>query len=134
MEERRFNRRFNLQLTCLLCRSNGDASAPRELVTDNISSGGAYFYTSSPYPVGTRLNIQVMVRRLGNLDANANGSYISICGEVHRTDAVGMAVEFDDQYHIFQVGAESCRKHAGGAALASGSRKQAFAEAAAMEE
>ena len=137
MNERRSNRRYNLQLTCAISTSSPDAQAPCELVTDNISSGGAYLYTTSPYPVGTRLKIQIMIRRSSHSDLGFTGACINVWGEVLRIDTAGMAVEFDDQYRIFQIGLGNGRKHAAGyrdVVCEADNNRAVFDQTVAMEE
>lgn len=76
-----------------------------QLVTHNISAGGAYINTVLSVPVGTRLKIQIIIEGRPDRRSAARGSAcVSLYGEVVRTDASGIAVEFDDQYHIFQIG------------------------------
>ena len=104
MEDRRTLRRFNLKLACRIWAHNRHGGQDHyEVVTDNISSGGAYFATYSPFRVGTRLNIRIMIQRSNRSGPCSDRSCVSICGEVVRTDASGVAVEFDDQYLILQV-------------------------------
>ena len=102
MEERRSQRRFNLKLTCLMRVCGSEEPMRCEMVTENISAGGAYFYTVSPLAVGVRLSMQIMIQRTDRSGSSLSGACVSICGEVLRVDVMGMAVEFDDQYRIFR--------------------------------
>jgi PilZ domain len=111
MEERRALRRFNLKLPCTLCAYGGKEQARCELVTSNISSGGAYFSTLSPYTVGTRLSMRLMIQRSKSGSAAAYRACVGVHGEVVRADAWGMAVEFDDVYRIFRISSEKNNRH-----------------------
>jgi PilZ domain len=113
MEERRSSRRFNLLLTSVVSAYDRDGYVHCELVTDNISAGGAYFCTPYPYAVGTHVSLQIMIRRNGNSSFPSHGACVNVRGEVVRTDASGIAVEFDDQYHMVQIPPETVERSAG---------------------
>ncbi len=106
MEDRRTMRRFDLKLPCFTRATNlrGD---PVQLATRNISSGGAFLMTEMPMPVGTRLTMEIVICRASGSADCASGGCVRLNGEVLRAEASGMAVEFDDQYLIFQVGGRS---------------------------
>jgi hypothetical protein len=106
MEERRSLRRFNLQLPCLIRARGRDGETHYKLLSGNISSGGAYFGVPSPFDVGTQVTIHIIIRRSGPTVSRSGDSCIKVQGEVLRAGESGMAVEFDDQYHISRISPE----------------------------
>lgn len=103
MQERRHIRRFNLKLPCIIKAVRRQADMAFEVMTRNISAGGAYINIAEPLPVGTHLTIEVMIRRKAGDASHSGCGCVKVGAEVLRTDALGMAVEFDDQYRIFQI-------------------------------
>lgn len=106
MQERRRMRRFVLKLPCLICVMEpglSDANDVLRMQTRNISTDGAYLSTESPLPEGTRMNIEMIVRRSLEAGDELAGSCISLRAMVVRTNERGMAVKFDEQYQISRI-------------------------------
>jgi hypothetical protein len=104
MEEKRTMRRFSLRLPCLICvldHCAGEAVYPTE--TENISSAGAYLRTGAPMPSGTRLSIELLVRRGSEAQPVRAESCVCLTGEVVRRDPAGLAVRFDHHYQIVRI-------------------------------
>ncbi len=104
MEEKRTMRRFSLRLPCLICVLDncvGEAVYPTE--TDNICSGGAFLRTETPMPPGTRLSIELLVRRGAEAQPARAESCVCLTAEVVRSDPAGMAVRFDGPYQIVSI-------------------------------
>ena len=102
--DRRAMRRFDLKLPCLTAPTGRDGGMDGEWVTLNISAGGAFINAVNVLSVGTRLEIQILVPSTGGRISDHGGAVVQLCGEVVRADAMGTALEFDDQYYIFQMG------------------------------
>ena len=70
------------------------------LLTRDICSGGAFFYTRRPLPVGTRVNINLILS-LEQLKMMAElKALLRVSGKVIRRENTGMAVSFDKDYHL----------------------------------
>lgn len=98
MEERRALQRFEMELPVRVSRKT-DCRENIMLRTFNISSQGAFIGTDQPFPVGTRLDMDVFLIN----GAGSKDDVISTHGEVVRTGPTGMAVRFDDKYRILPV-------------------------------
>lgn len=104
MHERRKERRFNLQLPCLITVSGNSAHSDcHQADSLNISCGGAYLNLSKPFDIGIRIGIDLLVRLATDPDCRPHGSCISLKGEVVRRDPGGMAVKFDGLYQIASI-------------------------------
>jgi hypothetical protein len=102
-KERRSMRRFELKLPFLTAPSGKDKEIDGRWLTHNISAGGAYINAVHVLPVGTRLEIKLLIPRTGSSSFVQGGAVVRLCGEVVRADEKGTALEFDDQYRIFQM-------------------------------
>jgi len=72
------------------------------LVTTNVCSGGAYFYTNQPLPKGTQVKIDLVLPldKLRKLQKEHKQALIKVTGKVLRTESEGMAICFDEHYEI----------------------------------
>ena len=103
MKERRRLERFDLEIPATIGFMNLDHKEKVfNLLTSNISSGGAYFHTTQPLPEGTQVKID-LVLPLDNLEKVKNEykqAYIKVAGRVLRSESQGMATCFDEDYQI----------------------------------
>jgi hypothetical protein len=71
-----------------------------EAVTRDVSADGAFIHTDQPLPVGTDIEMNLILP----LDIPSNKgnirSRIDVSGSVVRTESQGMAVCFDKKYQI----------------------------------
>ncbi len=105
MEKRRLER-FDLQLpaTIEIIGDNGDHEARFiNLLTRNACSGGAYFHTNQPLPVGTEVKIDLVLSIDSLKKIKGKHAFIQVNGSVIRTEANGMAICFDSNYSIKPV-------------------------------
>ena len=99
--ERRNMERFDLELSALLS-INDESGNQRavEVTTRNICSGGAFFKTDNPLPVGTDVKMDLILP-MEKLDTGkVNRSHIDVSGFVIRSEKHGMAVCFNNRYKI----------------------------------
>jgi hypothetical protein len=95
--ERRSNERFQLKVPAFIQHDREiEEKDARALVTRDICSGGAYFQTKDPLPVGTRVKIKMILP----LEGFKLESCIKVSGTVLRATKGGMAICFDDDYVI----------------------------------
>ena len=99
--DKRKMERFSLALPALLTvMDDHENHAPIECMTENICAGGAYFKIQNPFPIGTKMKIDVIlpVDKLSNFKGTK--SRIDVSGSVIRTEEEGMALRFDKRYNI----------------------------------
>jgi hypothetical protein len=104
VDEKRKLERFSLQLLSRLSVKSGDRGQDSiELLTRNISSGGAFIQTSRPFKVGTRLDIEVIfpLDRIKKVEGEM--ACMKVNGSVIRSDTEGMAISFDKDYQILPL-------------------------------
>ena len=87
--------RLSLEIPALLHAADDEGSEPRELVTNNIGTGGAYFRTSQPMRVGTAVTMEMLIPIGPFRRAEIEQTQYALAGTVVRCDEKGMAVCFD---------------------------------------
>jgi len=104
MNERRKMERFTLQLLARVSVRGEDQDQPAiEILTKNVSAGGAFIHTPGPLSVGTQLNIEVLLP-IGEIKkVKGEMAFIKVSGSVIRTDEKGMAISFDEDYQILPL-------------------------------
>ena len=76
----------------------------KNLLTMNICSGGAFFHTTQPLAVGTKIRIS-LVLPLDRLKEAIRGHQevcVRVTGRVLRSESDGMAVSFNQDYRFGQ--------------------------------
>ena len=106
MENLRRLERFSLKLPAtieILSDTEEHDKKVLNLLTANICSGGAFFYTDMPLPEGTSVKIDLVlsIDELKKLDGKQ--AFIKVNGEVIRTELNGRAICFGWDYTIKSV-------------------------------
>jgi len=111
--EQRLHERFTMHLPVRVALISGtDIETFGELITANISSGGAFISTDQPLPVASRIAMEFLIsfvdlkklRFILSLDSlrrcAGKPAWVKATGVVIRHDDGGMAVIFDDDYQL----------------------------------
>ncbi|HEA69510.1 MAG TPA: PilZ domain-containing protein [Desulfobacterales bacterium] len=99
--EKRKLERFKLQLLShITVRGKGKDIKTIKLLTQDVSSGGAFFKTPDPLSVGTRVDLDLVIKidRLKNIAGNS--ALVNLTGTIIRTHEEGMAICFDENFQI----------------------------------
>ncbi len=94
--ERRRLQRFTVSAFATVQTLSSGSSQVFELITRDISSGGAFFPTEVPLPTGEKVRITVFL----SISPLRKKSKIQTEGEVIRSGSEGMAVRFVGPYSI----------------------------------
>jgi hypothetical protein len=101
--EKRTLERFDLKIPAKIEIGNSDHEEKIiDLMTKDICSGGAFFHTPQPLPIGTNVKIDLILplERLKKLNNDCTQAYIKVTGTVLRSESSGMAIHFHEDYHI----------------------------------
>ena len=112
MKEKRKLERFDLELPATIqFLTPGQEKSLLDLLTTNISSGGAFFHTTRPLPEGTPVKIDLILPlgRLKKLKDDSKQAYIKVTGTVLRSESEGMAICFDQDYQLVGVSQNTTR-------------------------
>jgi len=100
VEKRKIDR-FSLELSALLSIEDEKGNQRSiEARTGDISSGGAFFRTNTPFSVGTDVKLGLILPSDKFKKLGGKRSRIDVSGRVIRADNHGMAVCFDKKYRI----------------------------------
>mgnify|MGYP001556187090 CR=1 FL=1 len=104
MIEKRKVERFDLELEAFVSLpGETDQSDMGNLLTRDVSMNGVFLVTDAPLPVGSKVNVDMILTLGGRKKQNAQQAWIKASGKVLRTDNQGMAVSFDDQSRILPL-------------------------------
>jgi len=98
--DRRKLERFSLEIPAYTRIGNNDNYQSYKLITKNICSGGAFLYIDHMIPVGTEVDIDLVIpiSQLKNIDAH--NVLIQVNGSVIRNEIDGIAICFENNYKI----------------------------------
>ena len=96
--------RFAITLPAFIESQTGHhAKSSRELLSRDVSSNGAFFLTSHPLEVGTRLVVRMVLKPQHIDSSGTRKALVTVGGHVLRKESEGMAVRFDKTYKIASV-------------------------------
>lgn len=114
--ERREQERFTLQLkTKIMAESASGVTPLLELVTADISAGGAFIATSRPLPMASKVRLEffLSLEELAQLRFilsreslkvwEGDRAWVMATGVVIRVEAHGVAVIFDQNYQVMPI-------------------------------
>jgi len=103
--EKRKLERFKLQLLSHISVRGPDKDVKTlRLMTQDVSSGGAFFKTPNPLPVGTEVDLDLILKIDRLKEITGNLALVNLSGTIIRTHEEGMAICFDDNFQICPLG------------------------------
>lgn len=107
MIERRKTERFALSVQASVSvNSGGQSKSPVSLTTKDISLNGAYFMTPNPLPVGTKVDVDMLLKLGDVTSTGAKKALVKASGAVYRIDPSGMVIRFDEDSKILPFSVE----------------------------
>ncbi len=103
MEERRKLERFVLTAPArVLIESASNKREHHDLTTRDISSAGAFLYSSRLIPEGSNVKLELVIAldALRDISGGNSRAKVRVKGKVVRSDSEGIAVQFDGTYKI----------------------------------
>jgi len=117
-EEKRGLKRFDLEIPARIKVTTAEREGEAlDLLTSDISSGGAFFHTSQPLVEGTDVKLHLILpisrlwKSLDEGEGEYQHAYIKISGKVLRTESRGMAIVFNEDYEISPLSGEKVVEH-----------------------
>ena len=105
MEKRKLER-FNLEITATVSITvAGGAEEKLDMETRDVCSGGAYFRTKQSFPIGTEMQINLVLplEKFKMLPDHCEKVLVNLSGKVLRIETDGIGVCFDETYDIRPV-------------------------------
>jgi hypothetical protein len=106
MDERRKLERFDLRAPArIVVEDEGGRMDEFNLTTKDVSSDGAYLYTSQPLPEGATVRMEFLIAldTLRKLTSEKGKARVRVKGKVIRVDENGAAIRFESKYKITGV-------------------------------
>ncbi len=103
MEERRKLERFELQTQArVLLETGSDEKGEYELLTRDLSSSGAFLFSSTHIPEGAKIRMEFSFTLdvLRKMVGDRGRARVRVRGRVIRADQSGIAVRFESRYKI----------------------------------
>ncbi len=103
MEERRRLERFELNAPArVTVQTEGGTKEELDLTTKDVSSGGAFLFSSQPLSEGANVRMELLISldMLRKLAGEKRAAKIKVKGRVIRVDTEGIAIRFDSTYKI----------------------------------
>jgi hypothetical protein len=103
LNERRKLERFDLKVPAKIQAVDKDQGRGElNLITKDICAGGAFFNTTDPLPKETQVKIDLILDgKLRSLVGKQ--AHVKVTGMVLRSDSMGMAIGFDEDYKIISL-------------------------------
>jgi len=100
--EKRKLERFSLEIPAIVRITASDTKKKLDLLTRDVCSGGAYFKTEQIVPVGTEVQIELVLplKKLKMPPEHCEKVLVNLSGKVLRTEPGGIGVCFDKTYNI----------------------------------
>ena len=101
MEEQRKFERFTLRLpTTIETVGTGQEEETFDLLSRDVSAGGAFFPTDKTIPKDTKVKLRLTLLSETLKELTGTQGFLEIGGTVVRTGPNGMAVWFDENYDL----------------------------------
>ena len=104
--EKRKVERFSLELPGQISNPKGCNEEILEVLTRDISAGGAFFYTDRPLPLGAEVNIDLVLPLTELKKLESSKALIKVSGTVIRCEDSGMAICFNEDYQLTPLSEE----------------------------
>lgn len=99
--DRRKLERFKLQLLSHISVRGPDKDIKTiKLMTQDVCSGGAFFKTPDPLPIGTQVDLDLILKIDRFKKITGDSALINLTGTIIRTHEEGMVICFDDNFQI----------------------------------
>ena len=103
--EKRKLERFNLEIAATASITAAGAQKKLDMKTRDVCSGGAYFRTEQSFPIGTKVQINLVLplEKFKTLPDHCEKVLVNLSGKVLRIEPDGIGVCFDETYDIRPV-------------------------------
>ena len=109
--EKRKLERFNLETPVTVSITAVGAQKKLDMTTRDVCSGGAYFRTEQSVPIGTEMQINLVLplEKFKTLPDHCEKVLVKLSGKVLRIESDGIGVCFDETYDIRPVQKDNMR-------------------------
>lgn len=103
MKERRRHERFSINLPTRVELVTSAGKQIRDLQTNNVCAGGAFFTTDQMIAIGTHALVKMEIRSERLRDLAGVETLVQLTGVVIRSEPTGVAIRFSGDYKILKL-------------------------------
>ena len=103
MDEKRKYERFDLGLSGKIIALDSEHAEVLDIVTNNVSAGGAFFHAAKPIAVGAQVKFIVTVASEKLKELTGAQGLMRVAGTVVRSNEEGTAICFGSEYELVPI-------------------------------
>ena len=103
MHQKRKYERFDLRLSGKLITLNSGREEVLDIVTNDLSAGGAFLHAVKPIALGARVRLIMTLASEKLKELTGAQGLMRVAGTVVRSDAEGMAICFSADYELVPI-------------------------------
>ena len=103
MRQKRKYERFDLRLSGKIIAVDSGHAEALDVVTNDVSAGGAFFHTAKPIAEGARVKLILTVASEKLKELTGAQGLMKVAGTVVRSNAEGMAICFSKEYELVPI-------------------------------
>jgi hypothetical protein len=106
IDQKRKMERFPVQLPASIFPAVEEHEEHREamnFLTRDACAGGVFIQTDKPLPLGTEVKIELVLPLIELKNFGEKGALLKVSGAVVRVTETGMAIGFNEDYHIWPL-------------------------------
>jgi c-di-GMP-binding flagellar brake protein YcgR len=103
MHQKRKYERFDLRLSGKIIVLDSGQQEIFDVVTNDVSAGGAFLHTTEPIALGTRVKLALTVASEKLMELTGSQGLMRVAGTVVRSNADGMAICFGEEYELVPI-------------------------------
>lgn len=103
MQEKRKYERFDLRLSGKIIAVDSGHAEVLDVVTNDVSAGGAFVHTTKPIAVSARVKLILTVASEKLKELTGAQGLMKVAGTVVRSSIEGMAICFSEEYELVPI-------------------------------
>ena len=103
MRQKRKYERFDLRLSGKIIAVDSGHAEALDVVTNDVSAGGAFFHTTKPIAVGAPVKLILTVASEKLKEMTGSQGLMKVAGTVVRAEIEGIAVCFSGEYELVPI-------------------------------
>lgn len=103
VDQKRKMQRFPVQLPASVFLAGEAPDEPLNFLTNDACAGGVFIQTDHPLPLGAEVKMELVLPYIELKNFTGKGAMLKVSGEVIRVSDTGMAIRFNEDYHIWPL-------------------------------
>ncbi len=103
IDQKRKMERFPVQLPASIISAVEEHREAMNFLTRDACAGGVFIQTDNPLPLGAEVKIELVLPLIEVKNFEGKGALLKVSGAVVRVTDTGMAIGFNEDYHIWPL-------------------------------